>query len=98
HQSLHAFPTRRSSDLVPDGELIGMADHLLLEAIGDRLLDLLPLELPELIRSGRIPHVSLLAPHGPRTGLFQNLVVCPHPETPPRSEEHTSELQSRFDL
>src|SRR5207249_10270470 len=63
HRDLHSFPTRRSSDLIPEV----VARHGLVDD-GDMWFSLVS------------------------TGVFRSEV------TTKRSEEHTSELQSRFDL
>src|SRR5699024_12868783 len=83
-RALHSFPTRRSSDLdhVPPG--VGTVAQLL-HHLGD-LVDAVP------IRGW--PRTPLHPIDGPQfAGLIGPLVPDAH-----RSEEHTSELQSRFDL
>src|SRR5699024_12557212 len=77
--TLHAFPTRRSSDLT---------------RIDDEVL-------PEHFRGPDIEPVREVADVGgaeEACGHEQNSVTLPAPVRYPRSEEHTSELQSRFDL
>src|SRR5207249_6597041 len=88
HRALHSFPTRRSSDLVlvlACAALVGAFLALLLRSSGD--------SAALQVRGGRVTLVAVAKrrtlPHLGGTAL-----------TPPpaRSEEHTSELQSRFDL
>src|SRR5699024_12615782 len=92
HCDLHSYPTRRSSDLdfpaeyelKPGDLVITMTD---LSKGGDTL------GLPALIPDGR----TYL--HNQRIGLVE--IIDPNRVSKPflaRSEEHTSELQSRFDL
>src|SRR5207249_10945655 len=86
-RDLHSFPTRRSSDLVPDGPrgawMACLLGHLAVR--GD-------LTGPESRDDRSYPvleggHARRKSPGPPfRDGLTS------------RSEEHTSELQSRFDL
>src|SRR5699024_12122439 len=83
HRDPHSFPTRRSSDL-PGGE----AGGLLRRGAGGGVL-----------RRG-LGHVRLRLPAGllGRGGLRDALLGRRRRTRPRRSEEHTSELQSRFDL
>src|SRR5699024_12223392 len=94
---LHSFPTRRSSDLHDPAE-------------EDFVLDLVrepaePTEVPESIRAMRARRVQVHMPTG--VPSVQEVLLNPadasvsgQPSraTVRRSEEHTSELQSRFDL
>src|SRR5207249_8177602 len=85
-QLRHTFPTRRSSD--PNGSQ-------------DRALSADAVVFP-----GRITVVKQANPEGPTPFPFTASPALPGPVTSfslvddgsPRSEEHTSELQSRFDL
>src|SRR5699024_11954506 len=84
HRHLHSFPTRRSSDLLP----------------------FLWFDAPSYFGQSLSPDPDDLQPNTDRTFLhirfslylyylsetIRRLIACP------RSEEHTSELQSRFDL
>src|SRR5699024_11705411 len=82
HRGLDAFPTRRSSDLM------GGADRGLAEpAAGSPVTDPGPLGCPD-----RAMLVAVDASDRNITRLIaRGLMIS-------RSEEHTSELQSRFDL
>src|SRR5207249_11117957 len=83
HHNLHSFPTRRSSDLSIRTEHQAAQQHP---------------GLRRSIRSTRtVRHCSPLASKDDRRDhedLHQPAYEC----WGPRSEEHTSELQSRFDL
>src|SRR5207249_5264958 len=84
HRDLHSFPTRRSSDLIhrPAGQGA-------LPPIGrQRPLDS---KCPALNQ----PHPSTVACG---TSSWSARALAPRAWRPRRSEEHTSELQSRFDL
>src|SRR5699024_12418612 len=83
HLHLHSFPTRRSSDL----ELLASKPAV-----------------PRLVWLG---HASFMLRYGEHTVLTDPVFshraspfkhFGPARSTPVRSEEHTSELQSRFDL
>src|SRR5207253_10156680 len=95
HQELHSFPTRRSSDLndnadvrlTPLGREIGLVDEDRwrgFEAMRGQLESAM-----ELLRSMRVDGVPGLE-HLKRADVSWNDL--------PRSEEHTSELQSRGHL
>src|SRR5207249_10825942 len=84
--NINSFPTRRSSDLV-DGEA-GAAELHVRE--GDREAvhrDAVGRELRLAARDNTAAHL-----------VGRNRDQRGGPRLPPRSEEHTSELQSRFDL
>src|SRR5207247_7389114 len=87
----HSFPTRRSSDLI--------GWRLLQKKLGFRMLmDVIPLDSTLVKGShGRRPadsaHYPLLVSQEPKL-LLNSLIEA----TDVRSEEHTSELQSRVDL
>src|SRR5207249_10931677 len=81
HQSLHPFPTRRSSDL-PGVHLHEVERAVVVEQELDRSCADIADRLGE--PYGRVPDV-----------VPQRLI---HGRAGRRSEEHTSELQSRFDL
>src|SRR5207249_8846763 len=94
-RSPHSFPTRRSSDLV--GVALSLVSPVL---AGD------PTKAPSIV-----PLVNPVSEKG-AAGLFNKIVMAHGAEIDPgrtvyhmiraiepaRSEEHTSELQSRFDL
>src|SRR5699024_11897541 len=85
---LHSLPTRRSSDLYADAASRcrrAAADHTL-ERAAERLRGYLAEALPS-------------APIGANPARPLKVVVAGHDHLEgTRSEEHTSELQSRFDL
>src|SRR5207249_11846747 len=84
HPDLHSFPTRRSSDLLP---LVAVA------VVCDRRPDLPGVGVPEDLGGER------LGGPGARDGdLVARVRALEAPQSHGRSEEHTSELQSRFDL
>src|SRR5690349_23707110 len=84
HRDLHSFPTRRSSDLVAGREL-----EAAFAALALRVARLLADELVELVHLlARLRHADRGVDHA--AGVRG--VVCS------RSEEHTSELQSRREL
>src|SRR5207249_11945742 len=93
HRYMHSFPTRRSSDLkVQEHKLRDVLDDLL------RVLQ----RLQPLTGHARADHLVVVEAHATarlelaRGGLAD--VVHQRSEPEHRSEEHTSELQSRFDL
>src|SRR5699024_12745597 len=81
-RDLHSFPTRRSSDLRPWGRMLSI--FRLRPPDGERY------SLPAGRRKSTPSHQSsiLISPRTPWVDYLR----------PARSEEHTSELQSRFDL
>src|SRR5207249_12193490 len=90
---LHSFPTRRSSDLRWVA-LVGTV--MLLIAFVPVLIQIWP-SLIATVGNGTIIVLALFTLVGVAVGHF---VGGPDPDnrTVLRSEEHTSELQSRFDL
>src|SRR5206468_11188988 len=94
HPSLHSFPTRRSSDLntsivIPDAlrKLTVIFDRwapISLAERGAMIRELTDSTLPVLTRDLRL--------------WANDLEAAPNAAFRPRSEEHTSELQSRSDL
>src|SRR5207249_6855385 len=91
-RTLHSFPTRRSSDL-----LAAEAERRYADQVGG-IADL----AGRVARQGelRVPaaHPFAVVAH-PNQGLAAVLDLdADRPGTRVRSEEHTSELQSRFDL
>src|SRR5699024_12801611 len=98
HSTCHPFPTRRTSDLYAmtpstwkeSAEALDAAGHIQVELsenpdfvfFSGKQPDF-PEDLPESVKF--IQEVRLLAAKENKVGIF-------------RSEEHTSELQSRFDL
>src|SRR5699024_12322852 len=95
-QVLHSSPTRRSSDLagVPLAELVTQGDHALLGA-GLLLVAAAAAEdrVEAALDDGVQQRLRLQLVAGAVGALQQATVV-----DVVRSEEHTSELQSRFDL
>src|SRR5699024_12519071 len=95
---LHSFPTRRSSDLP---SLIGINDALL-NGLIKNLVDL-SLERRKLLSIVNDNHPDVLVldqqVQRVRDNVFENINnLIKNTESRKRSEEHTSELQSRFDL
>src|SRR5699024_12724986 len=94
-RSLHSFPTRRSSDLdcVKSVVLFLFCNLLLIEIVMDRCFFAIFRCSDLIYESSRIVWIPAL--------LFQR-TACNHFFSTGiqtiRSEEHTSELQSRFDL
>src|SRR5699024_11247729 len=95
HLSLHAVPTRRSSDLVADQDEVPGTGR----AVQCGLEQVTAAEGTVLVTYGDVPLLDpatlreLVAEHegaGAAATVLSARV--------PRSEEHTSELQSRFDL
>src|SRR5699024_12104158 len=86
HRDLYSFPTRRSSDLVKNADDV-VAGKKKVETLGVKADDNQHLTVT---LDRRIPYFKLLMGFG---------VFFPQNEhAVERSEEHTSELQSRFDL
>src|SRR5207249_11719992 len=91
-RALHSFPTRRSSDLAAL-EAMARGKPVVATQVGG---------IPEIIQPGV---TGLLVPPGNDATLAQAIAsLLANPTTAAemgrnaRSEEHTSELQSRFDL
>src|SRR5207249_11790365 len=94
---LHPFPTRRSSDLERGGEAVervreltdGLGPHSVLECVGLEQAVATALEIAR--RGGAVGRVGVPQNDTLAAGVafWKNVS---------RSEEHTSELQSRFDL
>src|SRR5699024_12714154 len=92
----HSFPTRRSSDLVKrlvcmmddDGVVEGLVKPMipLQDRVNQTSFDLM---VTQTFSSFKVRWAS---------GMLGDPVYDEDPETGERSEEHTSELQSRFDL
>src|SRR5439155_27123326 len=84
HRHLHSFPTRRSSDLRLSGD--GPAS--------------VPLWTDAWDAGGAARRQGATDQRGPdrRLGNRKSPLRCPHPSFRARSEEHTSELQSRGHL
>src|SRR5690606_42162524 len=91
HPYLHSFPTRRSSDLVfftdPDGREIEPVDN----KSGRRVQR----EIRKTFREQGYNNVAKLFKYNKETGKFNNISQGAFDK---RSEEHTSELQSRENL
>src|SRR5207249_11526322 len=86
-RALHSFPTRRSSDLL--GLLLAASIHSLENFAGVMNFVVFPM----LFLSGALYPVRRLGP-----ALHALVYLNPLAYGVDRSEEHTSELQSRFDL
>src|SRR5207249_6871158 len=93
-----SFPTRRSSDLPAEVHLAVVADRREVDepAVEVAQDDLAPGELPDagLELDERLAHPLAEPPAAVRRGALHQL---PARLVVGRSEEHTSELQSRFD-
>src|SRR5699024_12184916 len=92
--SLSSFPTRRSSDLYVDamdthGE-DGLGESYLPEVSGVPIHDNASEFINQTLADN--PNLTIIA-----LGPLTNIALA-HQAQPDRSEEHTSELQSRFDL
>src|SRR5699024_12216376 len=97
HLVLQSFPTRRSSDLTPE-ELIRLSIGI--EGINDILADLDQAIAKATGYTEQITETNneiikklLSSPFSRKDGVVRKKVIAFV-----RSEEHTSELQSRFDL
>src|SRR5207249_10801790 len=91
HRDLHSFPTRRSSDLGTRTQYLTPLEERL------RLIDALGVDRTLLIHlSDEFLHLT--AEEFIRTVLAERLGTVAVVASESRSEEHTSELQSRFDL
>src|SRR5207249_11135155 len=96
HPALHSFPTRRSSDLIPfyfcSGAELPLVRELIEKGMGTG---------PAAAMLLAVPIVNILT-FGVVSRWLGARGALNHLETTPkvrmRSEEHTSELQSRFDL
>src|SRR5699024_12786435 len=82
HQRPHPFPTRRSSDL--SARTIADTDWERIVSLYDDLGSIKPSAITDLNQA-----IAIAEARGPAAGLER---------VDARSEEHTSELQSRFDL
>src|SRR5699024_12043242 len=89
HQSQHSFPTRRSSDLNSiDEALAGFATHIEVVVEKDNSITVTD--------NGRGIPVDIQSKTG--RPAVETVFTILHAGGKFRSEEHTSELQSRFDL
>src|SRR5204862_6656334 len=95
---LHSFPTRRSSDLVQ--RLVTRHHRLILAKIAPRQCGRLDLRsgAPNSPVSQRHLHFTRLGNFSVRHNSIPNITTTSPPKKGARSEEHTSELQSRRDL
>src|SRR5207249_9855129 len=85
HRYLHSFPTRRSSDL----NLARWVDIITVRTFSQKVIE-------EMAEYASIPVINALTDlYHPCQVLADCLTLIEHKG---RSEEHTSELQSRFDL
>src|SRR5206468_8981625 len=97
HRALRSFPTRRSSDLAQSDALVDARWPQLQDQVARlqsqlrRLGQLSQRRMQSLARTDRIGHA---------TSVYRQraLFVLDKGVRQPRSEEHTSELQSRSDL
>src|SRR5207249_12061911 len=92
----HPFPTRRSSDLLKEGEQRGLEKGLKegeqrgkLEAMRQMLVNIVRARFPRLVSLAKT-QVARIDDLDALDDLILKVTI--------RSEEHTSELQSRFDL
>src|SRR5207249_10889101 len=94
YRSLHPFPTRRSSDLVgfPAEDLAGYTEG---ETLTFSLRDTTLRGEPFALRSYQVDAAGAFHAGGSARGGSGVITL---PCGAGRSEEHTSELQSRFDL
>src|SRR5207247_10853618 len=92
-RALHSVPTRRSSDLEGASLLLITHDLPVVANVCQRVLVLYG---GYIVEAGRVDDVFA----NPRHPYTQALLdaIPPLDEDLPRSEEHTSELQSRVDL
>src|SRR5699024_11921783 len=95
---IHSFPTRRSSDLIPSQRLIKNSfigsQYFIIKATAATMTVTHKPTLPlKIANTGRNAKNTIFIP-------FHTFITVPTEVTinPSRSEEHTSELQSRFDL
>src|SRR5687768_17804320 len=88
HQDLHSFPTRRSSDLASLTRSSTASTEPSAPTTASTVLEMSP-------RAGT-PHTSWSMTPSRSRSLRASTSMCV--EYPPRSEEHTSELQSRLHL
>src|SRR5207249_8539030 len=88
---LHSFPTRRSSDLIANGLLVLLCPDLAPIDIQPLRIDTLPGEVAD-----QPPNSNLKLLLDERFRDLEFVIVFKPFQK--RSEEHTSELQSRFDL
>src|SRR5207249_10476072 len=91
---LHSFPTRRSSDLGSCASLDGAENEV------ERQLDRAEWQPTQAAPGARYVGREVCAQCHPRETTAQKSTAMAHALARPaeRSEEHTSELQSRFDL
>src|SRR5206468_12241647 len=93
HPDLHSFPTRRSSDLV------GNNSNLVINASSSNLHQLMLLASSLQAPRNQSPTDNSANPPNIQGSATLNAVVQGTLQNPKiRSEEHTSELQSRSDL
>src|SRR5206468_11942534 len=94
---LHSFPTRRSSDLTEIRLSVEEQDSEVLIKIGDRGQGIDPEDLPHIFERFRQANGHGRTRNSVGLGLYiVRSLVNAHGGR--RSEEHTSELQSRSDL
>src|SRR5699024_12033670 len=84
---LHSFPTRRSSDLTRSEQLCSLA--IVMAVMNAWRLLSEPSTPTRISAGGSVKSAVIASPYANRGT---------QPTGSPRSEEHTSELQSRFDL
>src|SRR5699024_12736952 len=86
--TLHSFPTRRSSDLPPPPPNSS--------GNGNPIIPISPNCLK--ISNGKVPVRSRSTAPGATSSVENSRIIFLIIDCSSRSEEHTSELQSRFDL
>src|SRR5699024_12406364 len=98
HHSSHSSPTRRSSDLIHPNHSPVTAPRAVNSAptISTDLNQTLTRARYETLVRGR--QISSMPANGSTRTVSGLTAIEPPSSTKPRSEEHTSELQSRFDL
>src|SRR5690606_42117461 len=98
HPTLPSLPTRRSSDLTPAKKGLGMSSPSIITLVSSPLPPLTkscPLS-PTCCVPGNVRNAPVISPSVPAVGESGQLFV--RGGSGDRSEEHTSELQSRENL
>src|SRR5207249_11239706 len=92
HHDFHSFPTRRSSDL----SIMPITPPLLITGSRTFWAPSFPISLYGATMTRLPGEVPRDTRQSSKLALIDTTLILPRPS--PRSEEHTSELQSRFDL
>src|SRR5207253_7836159 len=93
---LPSLPTRRSSDLDPDGGSVLLQQRLAVKLVGEHHVVEPDLAQVEVVVVGSLGGDEMQrARSGEYAGVSEQVVEA---DAAPRSEEHTSELQSRGHL